>query len=280
MPSGKVEVALYRAPDTQDPIVYVGRIINAKGVAAGMMPHSHPGALEVCYVTNGHLDWWAGDATYHLRPQDILVTLPQEAHGAVDSAMQPCEYYWVHVAASAVPAKLLPQAGGPDIRGVHHARPEIGDLVRRVLAEHQRPDEHSASMCRSLVELLLVSLVRSAQAQSEPLTGDLVRQAQKALLEEEADNPSVGAIARKLKVSAVWLTRKFRLETGESPAQWVRGKKLAQAKEWLASDAVPIGEIAMRLGYSSSQYFATVFRREIGMTPTEFRELREAERDA
>jgi AraC-like DNA-binding protein len=280
MPSGKVDLTLFRAPDTLEPVVYVGRIVNAMGVAAGMMPHSHPDALEICYVTGGHLDWWVGDATFQLRPQDVFVALPHEAHGAVDSAVQPCEYIWVHVAASQIPTSVLPGPNKPDIRGVHHARTEIGDLVRRVFEEHRRPDEHSPAACRSLVDLLLVSLVRSASERNEPMTGSLVREAQKALLEEEADNPSVAAIARRLNVSAVWLTRKFRLETGESPAQWVRGRKLAQAKEWLADNIVPIGEIAVRLGYSSSQYFATVFKREIGMTPTEYRELRAAERDA
>lgn len=279
MPGGKNGSVLFRRPETFEPVTYVGLLHNSAGVASGMMPHAHPFALEICYVTDGHLDWWAGEEPHQLRPGDLMVILPREAHGAADSAMQPCEYYWVHIDESAVDGCVLSGPIAAAIEGVHRSSAEIGDLVRRIFEEHRNPDERSPAACRSLVELLLIGLVRSATARDEPKVGELVKHAQEALLAEKADNPSVGEVAKRLGVSAVWLTRRFRSETGESPAQWVRGKRLAEAKELLGNEDVPVGEIAVRLGFSSSQYFATVFRREIGMTPSEYRELRLAKQD-
>ena len=47
---------------------------------------------------------------------------------------------------------------------------------------------------------------------------------------------------------------------------------MAEAKRLLRKRQFSVAEIAERTGYSSNHYFAKTFRRETGMTPTEYRE--------
>lgn len=263
----------FRHPDTMEPITYVGRCLTPTGSPGELPPHTHLYGLEVCYVTAGHLEWWAGSDEYELHPQDVLVTLPRIGHGAVASTLQPCEYYWVHIHVSAVPAGIWETLCKPRFRALRSARPEIGELVRNILEEHKKPDEHSPEMCRSMASIILAMLDRDSDEFSEAVLSPLVRAAQKAFLEEDLHIPTVESVARRLQVSSVWLTKRFRQETGESPAKWLRGRKLAEARKMLTLSAEPVGDIAARLGFSSTQYFATAFRREAGMTPSEFREL-------
>jgi AraC-like DNA-binding protein/mannose-6-phosphate isomerase-like protein (cupin superfamily) len=263
----------FREPDTLRPITYVGRCLTSTGSPGELPPHTHLYGLEVCYVAKGHLEWWTGTAEYELHPHDVLVTLPRTAHGAVASTLQPCEYHWVHIHASAVPANVWRELEKTQCHALHKAKPEIGRYVVQILEEHKRRDEHSASACRALASLILVMLARDAKGESKPAVSLLVQTAQRAFLEEGMRIPSVESVARGLRVSSVWLTKRFRQETGESPGKWLRGRKMAEARKLLALGEVSVGDIAARLGFTSSQYFATAFRRETGMTPTEFRDL-------
>ena len=47
--------------------------------------------------------------------------------------------------------------------------------------------------------------------------------------------------------------------------------KLDAATTILSSDSAPLGDIAVRCGFTSVQYMHTVFRRELGCTPSQFR---------
>ena len=120
-------------------MTYVGQIISREGKAMGMMPHSHPFAIEVCYVTKGHVDWWTGATSFRLDPQDLLVVLPQYPHGAVDSAQQPCEYYWVHLGSDQLDPLVSEALERPGFHGVHRCKPDLGEMVVKLMNEHRNP---------------------------------------------------------------------------------------------------------------------------------------------
>jgi two-component system response regulator YesN len=52
------------------------------------------------------------------------------------------------------------------------------------------------------------------------------------------------------------------------PADYVSRQKVARATDLLRKTGMPVTQIATNLGYSSSQYFATAFRRYTGKTPS------------
>lgn len=72
-------------------------------------------------------------------------------------------------------------------------------------------------------------------------------------------------------VSRMTFYRDFQKQTGDSPAHYIRRIRLAAASRLLSSTKVEITRIAELSGFSSSNYFAQVFRRETGMTPNQYR---------
>ena len=64
----------------------------------------------------------------------------------------------------------------------------------------------------------------------------------------------------------------FKTETGMSPADYFMRLKCRSARNDLLSGNDSVTAIAMRYGFSSSQYFATCFKKFTGMTPREFRQ--------
>jgi AraC family transcriptional regulator len=73
--------------------------------------------------------------------------------------------------------------------------------------------------------------------------------------------------------SARHFERAFRQSTGFSPHACVMDRRLHRARDLLINrPELPIEQIALRLGFSSSSHFSSAFRRQTGLTPTDFRE--------
>ena len=61
--------------------------------------------------------------------------------------------------------------------------------------------------------------------------------------------------------------------TNMKVTEYLNHCRIEKAKHMLAySPGMNILEIALNCGFESSQYFSTVFRKKIGVTPSEFRE--------
>lgn len=73
-------------------------------------------------------------------------------------------------------------------------------------------------------------------------------------------------------ISGTHLRRIFRSEIGVSPSEYLASIRLDSAKNLLLTHPeLTIGEISENCGYSSIYYFSTMFRKIVGMTPSEFR---------
>ena len=87
-------------------------------------------------------------------------------------------------------------------------------------------------------------------------------------LEEDIN---ISVIARETGYSDYYLSKKFKKETGFSIKDYIRSKRMERAKFLLDKTKESVQEIGERLQFCSQSYFTETFRKEIGMTPTEYR---------
>lgn len=64
----------------------------------------------------------------------------------------------------------------------------------------------------------------------------------------------------------------FKRATGLSPSQYFIGLRMAQARQLLLETPRSIIDIGLEVGYSSPSHFSQVFRREVGVTPSIYRQ--------
>lgn len=83
---------------------------------------------------------------------------------------------------------------------------------------------------------------------------------------------SVGEIAKVVGLSNNRLTILFRQQCGCGIAEYLTKYRINEAKNLLEGTGDKMYEIASRVGYTNSQYFCKVFKRETGYTPSEYRE--------
>lgn len=119
--------------------------------------------------------------------------------------------------------------------------------------------------------LLLASLNHSTPL--HPGERRLPYAAMKAHIERHAAHPlQVADLARIAGLSSAHLHARFIAECGETPMEYVRRRRLHMALELLRGSALPVGEIASRVGYSSQSAFAAAMLREFGHSPRRLRQ--------
>lgn len=79
-------------------------------------------------------------------------------------------------------------------------------------------------------------------------------------------------LAARARLSQARFFREFKAVTGVTPNDYVLRLKIEEAAAMLESDpSLTVTQVAHNLAFSSSQYFATVFRRYLGVSPGDFR---------
>lgn len=77
--------------------------------------------------------------------------------------------------------------------------------------------------------------------------------------------------ARAVNYSEPYFCKIFKLQYGQSFISYLTEYRVEKAKKLLLQPNVNVREVGARVGYEDSTYFARVFRRIVGMSPSEYR---------
>ena len=74
-----------------------------------------------------------------------------------------------------------------------------------------------------------------------------------------------------MHLSTRTITRRFKQATGLSPMEYVHALRLEEAKQVLEAAEDPVEAVAQAVGYEDAAFFGRLFRRKVGLTPTQYR---------
>lgn len=87
---------------------------------------------------------------------------------------------------------------------------------------------------------------------------------------------TLGEISEVAGLSQFHFARVFRQTTGITPQQYVKQKRIENAKYLLTVSDLPLVEVSMRTGFKNQSHFTTLFRKLTNFTPRIWRELNHA----
>ncbi|MFE7508452.1 GlxA family transcriptional regulator [Promicromonospora sp. NPDC057488] len=89
---------------------------------------------------------------------------------------------------------------------------------------------------------------------------------------DRLDEPlTLSDLARHAAMSVRTFTRRFRDETGESPAQWLTRQRVEHARTLLEGTALPVEQVARRCGFGTAQSLRAHLTAALGVTPSAYR---------
>lgn len=124
----------------------------------------------------------------------------------------------------------------------------------------------------SSAESLLDCVRRLYAGRSQKLVDRACRIIDRGLQDKsDAQQISVTKVAAALGISVGHLSRVFKRTTGQSFERYLMVQRVEGAKRILLEPLTTIAEAAERCGFSDSAYFARVFRKITGASPSEYR---------
>ena len=155
---------------------------------------------------------------------------------------------------------------------------EINQLAERIVTENAENRYAKDLMVHTLTVELMIILSRALRGEWEEnlrvKTGkakELVAIAKQFMDENFDQGITVSEAAAYVFLSQGYFTRAFRDETGISPMNYLMKKRIAKACALLQNNEIKVSAISLQSGFSSPQRFNVAFRKQMGMTPMEYR---------
>lgn len=86
-----------------------------------------------------------------------------------------------------------------------------------------------------------------------------------------SEDVSLQAIADHIYLNPGYLSKVYKLETGENISEYLYRLRMNKAADLLRNTRLKIFEISEKIGYQNTPYFIKVFKSHYGNTPQDFR---------
>ena len=207
-------------------------------------------------------------------PGHMVLFRPKEVQKYEYYCADQTEVFWVHFTGSDV-KKLLAESDIPSFGHVFYAGqlPEYRQIFSKIIEELQVCKNHYSEMLNLLLRQLFILLGRqfidhkkiNRYAQNE------IDIALKYFNEHYNHDISIEEYAESRHMSTCWFIRNFKLYTEVTPMQYILAARIANAQNLLDKTALNITEISNIVGYENPLYFSRLFKKQTGMSPSEYR---------
>jgi len=263
----------------------------------GLDAHRNEG-IEIHFVETGNMVFMADDRRFDLSAGDLTITRPWQLHQLGDPYIGPGRVHWLILDVGV--RNLNDQWRWPswvtltpgDLAELTHklrvnktpvckSNPEIARIFQQIAAcVVQWKAPHSVSRMIASLNQLLVSFLdtpvtpKFGECSDRSSNRRVVELFLKSLQENPAncqDNRTLGEMAEHCGMGVTSFAKHTREIVNAGPMEFLKQCRLNHAAKQLREQpGVSITDICFSNGFNSSQYFATCFRQQFKMSPSEF----------
>ena len=249
---------------------------------------------ELVYVNKGQLLITAEDRRFILKAGEVMFHQPNEFHAlsAYDKSMP--DYIVVSFSATGDCIDCLREGLFALTEEQQLYLHKVMEYSEKAIGDARTPQQHIGNetqqddipvlrqLLKNWLETLLLSLVEKKEAvdlysrnitqlknaENEDLLQQIITYVQ-AHIEEQI---TLSEISMALNFSITYLERVFREKMDCSILRYINSQKMLRAKQLLQSGKYSVKEVSIGVGFGTPQYFSRRFKKEYGITPTEFLE--------
>ncbi len=246
--------------------------------------------LRLLYIIEGKFEWTINHQPHTLYPGDLAMVLPGQYLEAEKNVLNMGTVNWLHLqlqelntSGTFTPGKwsgLTPnECSGigrilrynyiPVLSNIKDA----GQLLNRLAYEIVNQEIGYITRVNHLLDELLILIARQLSRQNNlrrdfPQSFLLLEQSLRNNLAHQWTVEEMGAL---IGLGNTAFSEKVKSYTGFSPLNYLINIRITEALKLLKRPHVHVTDIALNVGFYSSQHFATTFKKLTGYTPREFR---------
>jgi AraC-like DNA-binding protein len=250
--------------------------------------HAH-NSFELTYISEGEVTWkLENERSILLSGGKAAIMQPKTYHRGEWNIIKPCRLFWIVFQPSAKNAELHTPFTVGQLKKMEKELKNAGNAIREVSTrfaalcedlltalirrKENKEDYLSLADNRALICQIALETTRLfTQKNNDQKVSKLAEKTMDYIMENIHVDIGVPELAEEFGLSSASSNKHFKAETGQTPADFIRRVKCSEAENLLSKSNKSITEIAFSLGFSSSQYFASVFKKYTGMTPGKFK---------
>lgn len=246
--------------------------------------------FELVYVTSGTAEHTLNGSRSILKPNDFFFIDLGSYHSFehaknlelinclflpefIDETLQGCDSLDALLHSSMIRYSRLTVEQTWADRIFHDESGKIGTLLSEMVDEYEHKQFGSNEIFRChLKEILIFTLrmlVQPAKAYSDSIINEVI-----SFVNKHYHKPlTLQTFCDQTHYNLSYISRRFKQETGMTFREYVQKIRIEKACELLAGSDMTVSEIARAVGYDDIQFFHSVFKRLLHMTPKEYKKL-------
>ncbi len=247
-------------------------------------------SLRFYYVVDGRFDWMIQDQHYILYHGDLAVVLPGQCFGGEKDLLDIGTVSWMHLELqqsdkngnvalgkwsrlseneSRTIGRILLLNNAPVLSKLK----EAGIIFQNIHNEFTNQEIGYCTRINQLIDELFILIARQLTRQNNSRRDfpQTFMKLEQTLRENLSHQWTVEEMAALVGLGITAFSEKVKSFTGFSPLNYLINIRISEAIKLLKRQDVHVTDIALDVGFYSSQHFATTFKKLTGYTPSEFR---------
>ena len=246
--------------------------------------------LRFYYVVDGRFDWMIQDQHHILYPGDVAIILPGQSFGGEKDLLDRGTVSWMHLALQRLErngkiamgkwsrlsdtecrtiGRILLLNECPVLSKIK----EAGMVFQNIQSEFLNQEVGFTARINQLIDELFILTARQLTRQNNARRDfpQTFMKLEHTLRENLSHQWTVEEMAALVGLGTTAFSEKAKGFTGFSPLNYLINIRISEAIKLLKRPDVHVTDIALDVGFYSSQHFATTFKKLTGYTPSEFR---------
>lgn len=246
--------------------------------------------LRFYYVMDGRFDWMIEGQHHILYPGDLAIILPGQCFGGEKDLLDIGTVSWLHLglqqleqngkltlgkwsrltdSESSTIEKIILLNNSPVLSKLK----EAGTIFQHIYNEFINQEIGYTARINQLIDELFILIARQLTRQNNSRRDfpQTFLKLEQSLRENLSHQWTVEEMAALVGLGITAFSEKVKNYTGFSPLNYLINIRISEAIKLLKRQDVHVTDIALDVGFYSSQHFATTFKKLTGYTPSEFR---------
>lgn len=230
---------------------------------------------QLLYVASGKAHFYFHGKEEIVPAGNMVIYRPKEEQRYYYYGIDHTEVYWVHFTGKNVKNILRKYGISDDIHVIHTGTSlDYKKIYLQMIRELKLCRPHYEEVLVYYLELLLVMISRLQEKKQKGKSVFLMDEMDRAVSYFHGNYNHAIRIEEYAKdhgMSVSWFIRNFKDYTNLTPAQYILSLRISNAQSLLESTPYNVTEIAEIVGYDNPLYFSRLFKKQCGVSPTEFR---------
>ena len=237
-------------------------------------PHSHACA-GLFYVTSGEGKFFVEGKYLDIQADDLIIVNSYIEHTEVSKENSPLEYIVAGIEGLHFHSDDERFNSNFSMHNYKAYKNDILFYLKTLLHEMVHQDEYSQHLVNSLLEIMLINMVRRTNT---TLNVSPVKKTTKECIFIEnyindhfKEDIDLDKLSELTFLNKYYLVHAFNQYKGISPMRYLIQRRISEAKFLLETTSYSMNDISAIIGFSNQNYFTFAFKREIGCSPSTYR---------